>query len=88
MVAKMAFHLNILKLSLNYSETHVKLKAVSYEDEGPYDGILTLFTTYQIHQNTLEIMYEATTTETTLCNLHQSCVSKCIESNPPFMIIK
>ena len=54
---------------VEYSETHVKLKAVSYEDEGPYDGILTLLTTYQIHQNTLEIMYEATTTETTLCNL-------------------
>lgn len=51
------------------SETHVKLKAASYEDEGPYDGILTLFTTYQISNNTLEIIYEANTTQTTLCNI-------------------
>lgn len=58
-------HFEIAELS----ETHVKLKAVSYADEGPYDGILTLFTTYQISNNTLEIIYEAHTTETTLCNI-------------------
>jgi aldose 1-epimerase len=58
-------HFEIAELS----EAHVKLKAVSYADEGPYDGILTLFTTYQISNNTLEIVYEAHTTETTLCNI-------------------
>lgn len=58
-------HFEIVELS----ETHVKLKAVSYADEGPYDGILTLFTTYQINDQSLEITYEAQTTETTLCNI-------------------
>lgn len=58
-------HFEIAELS----EAHVKLKAISYADEGPYDGILTLFTTYQLSNNTLEIIYEAHTTETTLCNI-------------------
>jgi aldose 1-epimerase len=58
-------HFEIVELS----ENHVKLKAVSYADEGPYDGILTLFTTYQISNHSLEIIYQAITTETSLCNI-------------------
>ncbi len=58
-------HFEIAELS----EAYVKLKAISLADEGPYDGILTLFTTYQLSNNTLEIIYEAHTTETTLCNI-------------------
>ena len=51
------------------SHDMVKLKAISYADEGPYDGILTLFATYQIKDQSLQISYEAHTTETTLCNI-------------------
>jgi aldose 1-epimerase len=58
-------HFDVTELSVN----HVKLRAVSYEDEGPYDGVLTLFVTYHIENHAFSIQFEAKTTETSLCNI-------------------
>jgi len=45
------------------------LSATSYEDEGPYDGVLTLVVTYELVEKQLLIRHDATTTKETLCNI-------------------
>ena len=47
----------------------ITLSATSYEDEGPYDGILTIDVTYELIGKQLMIRHQAKTTKDTLCNL-------------------
>ncbi len=54
---------------LSYSQHDVVFKAISYEDEGPYDGDMTLEVRYVIQDDTLTIEFKAQTTKTSLCNI-------------------
>lgn len=54
---------------VSYDKDHVTLKAISYEDEGPFDGELTLYTTYRLENKAFHITYEAHTTAPTICNI-------------------
>ena len=54
---------------VSYDKNHVTLKATSYEDEGPFDGALTLYTTYRLENKAFHITYEAHTTAPTICNI-------------------
>lgn len=51
------------------NQEKVIFEAVSYEDEGPYDGVLTLQASYELKDNTLVIGHQAKTTMPTLCNI-------------------
>lgn len=52
-----------------YSQHDVTFKTTSYEDEGPYDGDMTLEVKYQIEGESLVISFKAETTKTSLCNI-------------------
>jgi len=52
-----------------YSQHDIIYKASSYEDEGPYDGILSLEVRFLVEGNQFKISFKAETTETTLCNI-------------------
>lgn len=54
---------------VSFDAHHVTLKATSYEDEGPFDGALTLYTTYRLDNKAFHITYEADTTAPTICNI-------------------
>lgn len=54
---------------LSYSQHDVTFKATSYEDEGPYDGDMTLEVRYHIEGDALAIHFKAETTKTSLCNI-------------------
>jgi aldose 1-epimerase len=54
---------------VSFDAHHVTLKATSYEDEGPFDGELTLHTTYRLDNQAFHISYEAHTTAPTICNI-------------------
>lgn len=51
------------------STQEVSMFATSYEDEGPYDGDLTLHVTYILNARQLIIKHVANTTKKTLCNI-------------------
>ncbi|MGA0351746.1 MAG: hypothetical protein ACO3MF_03245 [Acholeplasmataceae bacterium] len=54
---------------LEFHQEKVIFQAVSYEDEGPYDGVLTLQASYELKGNTLIMGHRAQTTMPTLCNI-------------------
>ena len=58
-------HFDILEVH----QEKVIFQAVSYEDEGPYDGVLTLQASYELKDNKLIIGHRAQTTMPTLCNI-------------------
>jgi aldose 1-epimerase len=54
---------------MSYSAHDVTFKAVSYAEEGPYDGDMTLEVRYIIEGDLLSITFKAETTEASLCNI-------------------
>lgn len=58
-------HFDVIEIT----DTFIKLRAISYEDEGPYDGVLTLDVIYEITGKSLIMKHFATTTAPTLCNI-------------------
>jgi aldose 1-epimerase len=66
---------------MSYSAHDVTFKAISYAEEGPYDGDMTLEVRYIIEGDTLSISFKAETTEASLCNITNHIYLNISDSN-------